>query len=110
VFKTRLRVLDTPEGLRKQLYGRQVVFHLTNESQTGLPILQNLAYVKKVEAVENKLLVAVDYPETHNPEMIRLLVNGGQDIQFVGELRHSLEEIYLQLVNQVEAEDADGQN
>jgi ABC-2 type transport system ATP-binding protein len=110
VFKTRLRVLDTPEGLRKQLYGRQVVFHLANEAQTGLPILQNLAYVKKVEAVENKLLVAVDDPETHNPEMIRLLVNGGQDIQFVGELRHSLEEIYLQLVNQVEAEDADGQN
>lgn len=110
VFKSRLRVLDTPEGLRKQMYGRQVVFHLANESQAGLPILQNLPYVKKVEAIENKLLVAVDDPETHNPEMIRLLVNGGQNIQFVGELRHSLEEIYLQLVNEAEVEDADGQD
>ena len=98
VFKSRLRVLDTPEGLRKQLYGRQVVFHLANEAQTGLPILQNLPYVKKIEAHENKLLVAVDDPETYNPEMIRLLVNGGQNIQFVGELRHSLEDVYLQLV------------
>ncbi len=110
VFKSRLRVLDTPEGLRKQLYGRQVVFHLADEAQTGLPILQNLPYIKKIEAIENKLLVAVDDPETHNPEMIRLLVNGGQNIQFVGELRHSLEEIYLQMVNRAEAEEADGQN
>jgi len=110
VFKSRLRVLDTPEGLRKQMYGRQVVFHLANEAQTGLPILQNLSYIKKIEAIENKLLVAVDDPETHNPEMIRLLVNSGQNIQFVGELRHSLEEIYLQLVNQAEVEDAHGQN
>ena len=104
VFNARLRVLDTPEGLREQLYGRQVVFHLVEEAAAGLPILENLAYVKKIEAVENKLLVAVDDPEQHNPEMIRLLVQSGQDIQFVGELRHSLEEIYLQLVNQGEGE------
>lgn len=110
VFKSRLRVLDTPEGLRKQLYGRQVVFHLADGAQAGLPILQNLPYIKKIEAIENKLLVAVDDPETHNPEMIRLLVNSGQNIQFVGELRHSLEEIYLQLVNQAEEEEAYGQN
>lgn len=108
VFKSRLRVLDTPEGLRQQLYGRQVVFHLANEAQDGLPLLQNLPYIKKIEAHENKLLVAVDDPETHNPEMIRLLVNGGQNIQFVGELRHSLEEIYLQLINR--EEETDGQN
>jgi ABC-2 type transport system ATP-binding protein len=111
VFKSRLQVLDTPEGLRKQLYGRQVVFHLADLAQGSLPILQNLAYVKKIEAVENKLLVAVDDPEQHNPEMIRLLVEGRQNIQFVGELRHSLEEIYLQLINRSGTEEqADGQN
>jgi ABC-2 type transport system ATP-binding protein len=103
VFKSRLRVLDTPAGLRKQLYGRQVVFHMADTAVSSLPILQDLPYVKKIEAVENKLLVAVDQPETHNPEMIRLLVQGGKNIQFVGELRHSLEEIYLQLISQTEA-------
>ena len=112
VFKSQLQVLDSPEGLRKQLYGRQVVFHLAGDTAvTGLPILHGLPYVKKIEAVENKLLVAVDDPEQHNPEMIRLLVQGGQNIQFVGELRHSLEEIYLQLINRTEsAEETDGQN
>jgi ABC-2 type transport system ATP-binding protein len=109
VFKSRLRVLDTPEGLRKQLYDRQVVFHLLETAVSSLPILQNLPYVRKIEAIENKLLVAVDDPEQHNPEMIRLLVQGGQNIQFVGELRHSLEEIYLELISRTEAEEkADG--
>lgn len=110
VFKSRLRVLDTPEGLRQQLYGRQVVFHLAHEAQSGLSILHELPYVKKIEAVENKLVVAVDDPEKHNPEMIRLLVQGEQNIQFVGELRHSLEEIYLQLINRAEVEEEHGQN
>lgn len=110
VFKTRLRVLDTPEGLRKQLYGRQVVFHLANGAQAAAPLLQNFPFVKKIEAIENKLLVAVDDPEQHNPEMIRRLVEGGQAIQFVGELRHSLEEIYLQLINQAEEGHENGQN
>lgn len=39
VFKTRLRVLDTPEGLRQQLYGRQVVFHLAHAAQSALPLI-----------------------------------------------------------------------
>jgi ABC-2 type transport system ATP-binding protein len=50
--------------------------------------------------VENKLLVTLDNPETQNPEIIRALVQSGAEIQFVGELRHSLEEVYLQLVKQ----------
>ncbi len=111
VFKTRLRVLDTPEGLRQQLYGRQVVFHLAHAAQSALPLLDNLPYIKKIEAVENKLLVAVDEPEQHNPEMIRRLVEGSQSIQFVGELRYSLEEIYLQLIGRTETEESgNGQN
>lgn len=52
--------------------------------------------------MKNKLLVAVDEPEQHNPEMIRRLVEGSQSIQFVGELRYSLEEIYLQLIGRTE--------
>lgn len=111
VFKSRLRVLDTPEGLRQQLYGRQVVFHLSHVAQSALPVLANLPYVKKIEAVESKLLVAVDDPEQHNPDMIRRLVEAGQSIQFVGELRYSLEEIYLQLINRTDEEESgNGQN
>lgn len=100
VFNQRLRVVDTPQGLRQQMYGRQVVFHLADTAVAHQPALQNLPYVNRLEAVNNKLIVALDDPETHNPEMIRLLVHNGANIQFVGELRHSLEDIYLRLVNE----------
>jgi ABC-2 type transport system ATP-binding protein len=48
--------------------------------------------------VDNKLIVTLNEPEAHNPEIIRLLVGLGVDVQFVGELKHSLEDVYLQLV------------
>lgn len=100
VFNRQLRVVDTPAGLRHKLYGRRVVFHLAEAGQSLRTILDDLPYVERTEAVDNKLLVDLEDPERHNPQMIRLLVDAGADIQFVGELRHSLEDIYLQLVGQ----------
>ncbi len=98
VFKARLRVVDTPQALRRQLYGRQVVFHLAESAERFAAAVQAHPAVKKVETVDNKLVLALDEPETHNPELIRHLVGAGAPIQFVGELRHSLEDVYLQLV------------
>ncbi|MCA9978288.1 MAG: ABC transporter ATP-binding protein [Anaerolineales bacterium] len=105
VFKTRLRVVDTPAHLRQQLYGRQVVFHLAGAAQEWETAVANQPFINRIQAVDNKLVIALDDPETYNPQLIRLLVNAGANIQFVGELRHSLEDIYLQLVN----DDADSE-
>jgi len=98
VFKTRLLVVDTPARLRSQLFGRKVVFHLRSLDPGLADRLGALPYVREARAVDNKLLVTLDDPEEHNPEIIRLLVGAGADVQFVGELRHSLEEVYMQLV------------
>lgn len=98
VFNTRLRVVDTPSGLRKGLYGRQVVFHLGESPEPYKPVLESLPFIKGMDIVDNKLVLAMDEPEKQNPELIRRLVEAGAQIQFVGEVRHSLEDIYLQLV------------
>ena len=98
IFKTELREMDSPAALRKRVFGRKVVFHLAQPGDTFLQIVEPLPYVQQVEALESKLVVSLEEPEAHNPEMIRLLVAAGAEIQFVGELRHSLEDIYLQLV------------
>jgi ABC-2 type transport system ATP-binding protein len=100
VFKTHLLVVDTPANLRSQLYGRSVVFHLVQANETMASVVRALPFVHEVKVVDNKLLVKLDDPENHDPEIVRLLVGAGADIQFVGELRHSLEDVYLQLVNQ----------
>ena len=98
VFKTQLLALDTPARLRSQLFGRKVVFHLRRGDEALAALVRSLAYVKDSRIVENKLLVTLDNPDEHNPEIIRMLVGAGAEIQFVGELRHSLEDVYMQLV------------
>lgn len=98
VFKTHLLVVDTPANLRAQLFGRKVVFHLQQSGETYAPLVRSLDFVKEVRPVDNKLVVTLDDPDRQNPHIIRALVNAGADIRFVGELRHSLEDVYLQLV------------
>jgi ABC-2 type transport system ATP-binding protein len=98
VFKTRLLVVDTPTRLRAQVFGRKVVFHLQQADEALAAQVRALKYVKEAHQIENKILVTLDDPEAHNPEIIRLLVGSGANVQFVGELRHSLEDVYLQLV------------
>jgi ABC-2 type transport system ATP-binding protein len=75
-----------------------VVFHLANNNETMAAVIQAMPFVREAKVIDNKLVVNLDEPETHNPEIIRALVGAGADIQFVGELRHSLEDVYLQLV------------
>ncbi len=98
VFKSRLLVVDTPAKLRTQLFGRKVVFHLRAAAEALAEAVRALPFAREVKIIDNKLLVTLDQPEEQNPQVIRCLVNAGADVQFVGELRHSLEDVYLQLV------------
>lgn len=100
VFKTKLLVLDAPSNLRRQVFGRKVVFHLRQADQKLVDKIENHPDVTEAKLVENKILVTINDPEAHNPELIRLLVSEGAEIQFVGELRRSLEDVYLQLVQE----------
>jgi ABC-2 type transport system ATP-binding protein len=98
VFKTHLLVVDTPSQLRSQVFGRKVVFHLSRMDDSFAAKVGAMPFVREARAMDGKLLVTLDDPERYNPDLIRLLVNAGADVQFVGELRHSLEDVYLQLV------------
>ena len=105
VINNRLLALDTPMALRRKLFGRTVVFHLRQASERFTKTMVNFEFVRTIEAVENKLVVGLDDPETHNPQLVNALVADGAEIQFVGELRRRLEDVYLQLVdNAVEGE------
>jgi len=99
VFRSRLLALDTPTALRRRLFGRSVVFHLREAGPAHLQALESFDYVQSVQKVDQKIIVNLDDPEAHNPELIKALVLAGADLQFVGELRRRLEDVYLQLVN-----------
>jgi ABC-2 type transport system ATP-binding protein len=99
-FRTRLIEVDTSGNLRLKLFGRKVVFHLRSIDPAWVPNLKAIDDVNDVSVVDNKLLVSLEDPERINPLIIRTLVSAGADIQFVGELRHSLEDIYLQTMGE----------
>ncbi len=100
VFKSYLLVVDTPARLRQTLFGRKVVFHLREAGNGLVEAVSKFAFAHDVKIVENKIVVTLDDPDSQNPEIIRALVGAGADLRFVGELRHSLEDVYFQLVKQ----------
>jgi ABC-2 type transport system ATP-binding protein len=61
-------------------------------------LVEGLPFARDVQQVDNSLLVGLNNPEEENPVILRKLVEAGADIQFVGELRHSLEDIYLRMI------------
>jgi len=97
-----LLALDSPKVLRRKIFGRKVVLHLL-EMKTGFEqVLLPFDFVSEVQVVENKILVSVENPEKNNPEIVRALVEEGAEIQFVGELRRRLEDVYLELMKSAE--------
>jgi ABC-2 type transport system ATP-binding protein len=99
VFKSRLLALDNPTALRRKLFGRKVVFHLVETQTKFVQALERYDFVQSVQSVDNKLIIALDDPDGQNPILVRGLVEAGAEIQFVGEIRQRLEDVYLQLVN-----------
>ena len=99
VFRSRLLALDTPTNLHQQLFGRMVVFHLVEASPGLAEAVRQYDFVKEAEIVEGKLVVTLDDPDNQNPALVKTLVENGAEIRFVGELRRSLEDVYLTLVN-----------
>jgi len=100
VFKSKLLVVDVPAKLRTSVLGRKIVIHLREADESLARSVRALGFVHEVKVVGNKLLITQDDPEAHNPDILRALIGAGADVQFVGELRYSLEEVYLQLVQQ----------
>ena len=97
LFKTKLITTGRPEELREEMYGQRTVVHLANyrprlEDELKLP------FVKHVEVLDGRLIVSLNDPESENPDLIRRLVELGADIRFVNELKVSMEDMYLDLM------------
>lgn len=102
VLSTSLLALDAPAQLRRELFGRQVVFHLEEASPALAASLEGKPGVDRVEVIDNKILASVEDPELQNPALVQALVENGARVQFVGELRRRLEDVYLELMEAVE--------
>ena len=100
ILKTKLIAVDSPKNLQRSLYNRKTIIHLDQVSEKLVAAVQKLSAVKNVRASENKLILDIDTPEKDNPEVVRAIVKAGGNIQYVTELRSTLEDVYLKLIKE----------
>ena len=100
ILKTRLIAVDSPKNLEHSLYNRKTIVHLANAPDKCLEAVKSLAFVKNVRTSDNKLVIDMDNPERDNPELVRALVQSGCDVQYVTELKSTLEDVYLKLIRE----------
>jgi len=99
VFKHHIIKVDTPGRMRTSVFGRTVEFRLRRADDSLATLLQRFDFVKSVEVADGRLSVGMDDPESGNPTLVKALVEAGAEVQFVSEVRHSLEDVYLSLIN-----------
>lgn len=98
VFNRHLLALDSPRVLRQKIFGRKIVFHFKSYLPAYRAAVEKFPFVKDLEEFDGKLLVTLENPEENNPVLIRSLIEAGADLQFVGEIRRRLEDVYLELI------------
>lgn len=96
LIKQRLIRVGSPQQLKRELYGRQIVIDL--KEPMALSESLQLPFVRSVQTNGTRLLVQLDDPEAQNPILIKRLVALGAQIQFVREQDRSLEDVYLELI------------
>ncbi len=100
VVQTHLLALDTAAGLRQRLFRRQVVVQMDGLSESIAELVKGLPFVRDTESSENRLVVELDDPENNRPELIKHIVEAGGRIMAVSEQQHTLEEVYLSLMQE----------
>jgi ABC-2 type transport system ATP-binding protein len=101
ILNTTLRTIGRPQDLRAQLFSATLL--VTTRQPLADPE-QLFAAVTGVRGWESDhaltYTVTVTDPEAVAPELTRALVEAGADVLSIGEGRHSLEDVYLELVDE----------
>ncbi len=100
VFRTRLLRLGAPASLRAGMFGMGTQVRVVGDAAHWIETARALPFVQDATASENTLSVSLADPDELNPALVRALVQAGADIRAVEPTSHSLEEVYLDLVEQ----------
>ncbi len=101
IFSTTLRSVGRPDELRDRLFKKEL------SVETVAPLAAPGAVFGSVASVEawntegsSRYLLSVTDTRSAAPEVARALVRTGADILSIAETRHSLEDVYLELVDE----------
>ena len=101
ILNTTLRTIGRPEELRERLFKRTLIV------RTRVPLEDPDQLFSRVVGVEawssdapGSYELSVSDPGNAAPEVARSLVGAGADVLAIGEAQHSLEDVYLELIDE----------
>jgi ABC-2 type transport system ATP-binding protein len=98
VFRTRLLRLDAPDRLRAAMFGSGARVRVAGDAAQWVGMVAALPFVQGADVRAGALEVRFEHPDEQNPALVRALVEAGAAVQYVEPLDHSLEDVYLALV------------
>jgi ABC-2 type transport system ATP-binding protein len=101
ILNTTLRSVGRPEELRENLFSKSLIVETAAPLAAADSVFTTAAGVEGWHAQgASEYVLTVDDPRAVAPKVVRALVAAGADIVSITESRHSLEDVYLQLIDE----------
>ncbi len=100
LVKNRIVKVGNPRELARGLFTRMISITLQRIPASLLTDMSSLSFVSQAQVNGNQLTLQVRDPEQDNPKIISWLIQKGLQVQFISEEEHSLEDVYLKLIEE----------
>jgi ABC-2 type transport system ATP-binding protein len=100
ILSTTLRLIGRPDELRQQVFRRSLDVRVRTPLNDPRGFFGALPGIEGWEQTASGYTLAVSDPEISAPQVARALVGAGADILSLTEAHHSLEDIYLELIDE----------
>jgi ABC-2 type transport system ATP-binding protein len=100
LVKNKTVKIGNPKELARGLFARTISITMQNIPPSLLKDISSLDFISQEQVNGNKLMLNVRNPEEDNPRVISWLIKQGLQVQFVTEEEHSLEDVYLKLIEE----------
>lgn len=96
IINSRIVAIDAPSKLKRSVYSSRTVVSVAAVPKNLKRLLKGYEY----SISGNDLFFSVKDPDKDNPKIISKLAKAGAKIVYVTEERHSLEDVYLSIINE----------
>jgi ABC-2 type transport system ATP-binding protein len=100
ILNTTLRLVGRPDELRQRLFRGSLDVRVRAPLEDPDAVFRALPRVEGWERAPSGYTLTVADPEIAAPDVARALVGAGADILSLAESRHSLEDVYLELIDE----------